>query len=698
VTSGPAPPALLRGAFLLLVAGATSILPPASAQTEPSLLLAATYEVDLAIDVGELEEHYAPAPPLPFTGQPGPVGACGSDHFTFNRTRGWFRFRESATENGCGEALYHIDLPQGTTDVDVRFKADRAIQQQSAVDLPKNMHQALRIYDERGLEVTSFDYFDESSAVQPTPIPFAFHVELAPDESRMALGWSFRDEGETYGASGVNPIGGQAFAASVSAIEVTLGGIPAQGTEVWDDRLGLQGDSVRRATHVVLPIPASLGPEGTVSARMQVPASLSFSHARGPGGERVHADHVTTSEAQGIRQVVLTADATRVHGPGEYDVVFTSSTALSPSTGLYPFIIAVLFVPVAAGAVSLRTARDLRRQATPEFKRTATTLHRLLIGLVALYLMLPILILASGRLPLLASWPLEGEAGFVYLLIGLAFVGFVGFGLLERRHLASIMAQESELQEQARRELERSNRELEEFAYVASHDLQEPLRAVASYTQLLQRRYKGKLDAEADQYIGSAVEGAHRMQALIKDLLAYSRVGSKPEPYTPVDLNSVAGHVRSLFAQTLEETQGQIAIKELPTLLGSERQFTQLLQNLVGNALKFRSPKRDPRITVSAEKVGDAWRVSVQDNGIGVEAQHHERIFHIFQRLHHRKEYPGTGIGLAVCKRIVELRGGTIGVESTPGEGSTFHFTIPETPPHARATKYLGKAKGEGEA
>jgi PAS domain S-box-containing protein len=225
-------------------------------------------------------------------------------------------------------------------------------------------------------------------------------------------------------------------------------------------------------------------------------------------------------------------------------------------------------------------------------------------------------------------------------------------------------------------ELGRSNAELQHFAYIASHDLQEPLRMVASYVQLLARRYKDKLDQDANEFIGFAVDGATRMQALINALLTYSRVGSQAKKFTPTDCEAVLDSTLAGLKTAVEESGAEITRDPLPTVMGDATQLGQLFQNLIGNGIKFRGAER-PRIHVSCQRNGQGWVFSVRDHGIGFDSRYAERIFVMFQRLHAKGEYPGTGIGLAVCKKIVERHDGEIWVESRPGEGATFYFTIP---------------------
>ena len=233
------------------------------------------------------------------------------------------------------------------------------------------------------------------------------------------------------------------------------------------------------------------------------------------------------------------------------------------------------------------------------------------------------------------------------------------------------------------KDLARSNSELQQFAYVASHDLQEPLRMVASFTQLLAKRYKDKLDDDARDFINYAVDGATRMQTLISDLLNYSRVGTQGNPLVPTDSEALFKRVLESLQFSIEESGAVIVSDPLPIVMADPQQLGQLFQNLLTNAVKFHGEK-PPTVRISTERSGNDWKISVRDNGIGISQEHADRIFVIFQRLHTKTEYPGTGIGLAICKKIVERHGGRIWIEPSPGGGTTFCFTIPAAENHKK--------------
>ena len=263
----------------------------------------------------------------------------------------------------------------------------------------------------------------------------------------------------------------------------------------------------------------------------------------------------------------------------------------------------------------------------------------------------------------ISSAPVRDEQGQIVMGVG------VFDDITQRKKAEQTLHQLTE-------DLRRSNAELEQFAYVASHDLQEPLRMVSSYMQLLSKRYQGKLDSDADEFIAYAVDGAKRMQILINDLLMYSRVGTRGKPLTSVSSEEALKAAIANLQFIIEENDVQLTHEPMPVVQGDPVQLVMVFQNLLGNAIKFRGSE-PPRIHVGVRQEGCEWMFSIRDNGIGIDPKFYDRIFVIFQRLNDRSKYPGTGIGLAICKRIVERHGGCIWVESKPGEGATFYFTLP---------------------
>jgi light-regulated signal transduction histidine kinase (bacteriophytochrome) len=257
------------------------------------------------------------------------------------------------------------------------------------------------------------------------------------------------------------------------------------------------------------------------------------------------------------------------------------------------------------------------------------------------------------------------------------FRGYRGVGkdiTRRKRDEAALRQAHDELEARAR-DLQRSNEELQQFAYVASHDLQEPLRMISSYTQLLGRRYGDRLDGDAREFMEFIVDGAARMKQLIEDLLAYSRVGTRGRELQSTDSGAALARALVNLRAAQEASGAQVTHDAMPMVFADGAQLTQLFQNLIGNAIKFKGAQ-PPRIHVSAETRPDAWVFQVKDNGIGLDPQYSDRIFMMFQRLHNKAEYPGTGIGLAICKKIVDRHGGHIWVDSQPGQGATFGFTL----------------------
>jgi signal transduction histidine kinase len=346
----------------------------------------------------------------------------------------------------------------------------------------------------------------------------------------------------------------------------------------------------------------------------------------------------------------------------------------------------------AATAAQQSHLADERASARAELGRDARTLTWTLLAVAVLFTVL--LIVVATLLRRLVTRPLEhlgaqvrsvtkGDYGRDLTGRGPAEIGALArdVGLMRDRIVEELNTAEAArgvMAEQAE-DLRRSNAELEQFAYVASHDLQEPLRKVASFCQLLEKRYKGQLDDRADQYIAFAVDGAKRMQTLINDLLAFSRVGRLDTELSDVDLEQCLEHALHALAGAREESGAQITADPLPTVPGDSLLLGQLVQNLVGNAIKFHADET-PRVHVGARWDGEQWEFSCVDNGIGIEAQYADRIFVIFQRLHPKDAYGGTGIGLAMCKKIVEYHGGRIWLDADAENGTTIRWTLPGSP------------------
>jgi signal transduction histidine kinase len=339
-----------------------------------------------------------------------------------------------------------------------------------------------------------------------------------------------------------------------------------------------------------------------------------------------------------------------------------------------------------------------RRHAVGTLQGAASVLQATLI-VIAAALLATVLVLGFGlwrsailplrRLASDARQVAEGDFDHEMEPGGPAEMRAVGLDVNRMRE--RILAELSELQaahatlEARTEDLQRSNSELEQFAYVASHDLQEPLRKVASFCQLLQRRYAGRLDAKADEYIEHAVDGAKRMQALINDLLAFSRVGRTAQRREPVSCAVLLAQAWANLAADVRRTRATIEVGELPVVLGEASLLTAVFQNLISNALKFHADE-PPRVTVSARRDGEFWLFSFRDNGIGIEPEYAERIFVIFQRLHDKTAYPGTGIGLAMVRKIIEYHGGRIWLDTSITAGARFWFTLPALPEDEHAS------------
>lgn len=404
-------------------------------------------------------------------------------------------------------------------------------------------------------------------------------------------------------------------------------------------------------SEVVVALDRTLGLLSTWRTEFAAPAVAQVS-VEGPGS--VSQATVERGQALLLDARGAALDLERVVEAGREDA---SEDLASWTRNLF---LAVVALTVAAVAVGIGTWHTLRRRVLEPLADLAAKAESV----------------SAGELDLPVRTDGPGEIASLAHAVDTMRVELVTRMASETRSRAEIAEAHEQAVEQAE-ELRRSNRDLEQFAYVASHDLQEPLRKVASFTQLLQKRYGGELDERADQYIEFAVDGAKRMQRLIQDLLGFSRVGRATGEDVDVDLAEACATALSTLDAAVEESGATVEVGELPVVRGQQTLLVQLFQNLLGNALKFRDPDRAPRVSVGAVRRDEGWELWCSDNGIGIDQQYADRVFVIFQRLHAKDAYEGTGIGLALCKKIVEFHGGQIWLEEVD-EGTTVRWTVPD--------------------
>jgi signal transduction histidine kinase len=667
---------------LLLLPGATSV---------PTSFLGAEQRLQYDINVDAIQER----PLSPSSNDPGNLlRACGEGgHGDLERDAGssLIRFTDRLGEKGCMEASATLRVPAGAKAVNVTFLSKRVVIRDGDVPVTwpvavqQDLHLALGTTQRASSTVIG-------SNGNETTLPMRqFHTEAIVQESdwghALEVRWEFRDlDPNPYMPLPDNlPTGTvrQDVQDIVKEPTVTFLGIPLAEVSATEERRAEGNDQSRQVLQVVLHVerPADGARVGLV---VKVPGHLRLESVTSSVGAEVPARGRTVESEANIQHVIVDPVAIANAGYGTFTFTFTGVTPLEPNLAVLALVLVLVALPGVMAGLSVRQWVLLRRQAGTAYPHVAQQYLWAILATQAIYLIVLAWIAVARPFPLIVAWPMESQA---VLLLGILLVVTATFFLLAflaKGRLVRLAEADLAAKRRANLELERSNRDLEQFAYVASHDLQEPLRAVAGYTQLLQHRYGGKLDAQAQQYIRHAVEGADRMQGLIHGLLAYARIGTDAAHLGPVDMAEALGEALGNLEVPLRESTGQVAHGPLPTVHADRAQVVQLLQNLVGNALKFRAPGKAPRIRVEAHATGTGeWTVEVRDNGIGIPPEHQRRIFQIFQRLHPRDRYEGSGLGLAICQRIVERHGGRIWVESRPGQGARFLFTLPKSPERA---------------
>lgn len=671
----------MRLGWLLPVAAILLVAAPAAPQaTQP-----ATHE--FSYESSHYTLHEAPAT----TRMTEVPNECPSGGFDVSEDGRSFTFSEGRNSAGCGEMLYDVPLvgksAPGTVLV-INFTADRVVE----IDVPPNgvspaptLAQEFRLgFGSAGQRLDP--YFDNDAPSQPaTNFQRSYLIPAGLDH--LTVSWSFQDSGFFGAALPFNP-GGASFQATVSNISFEVDQLPAAADPRIEDGAEVLNQTALTGTqshwvNQTIP-PGAVGEGRSTALTVQVRTGATLVDRMGPRGA-VSAERFEASRTGTLVEYVIDEQTVAEQGPGEYSFQFRTVRALpappppdAPTT-IEPFYYTILLLPAPAALLALLTAVQYRREAEGRYRRASTGILAVVLIGVAYYLVLLVYSVFGAGRRVMATLPLDAEATLVYVQFIVLLLFFVAFAVIVGRYLVRGMRRDIEARRAQEDRLRRSNEELERFAYVASHDLQEPLRKVAGFTSLLQRRYKGRLDKDADEMIQYAVDGATRMQALIRDILAYSRVGSSELDIKPVEVGALLELVVSDLGEKIKDENARVAWEGLPTVQADAGQVRQVLQNLVENALKYRDPKRRPKVAVAAERDGPMWRFSVADNGVGIPADKLTDVFGIFRRLH-GSEVPGTGIGLALAQKAVERHGGRIWVQSRVGKGSTFFFTLPAEP------------------
>ncbi|HUR24492.1 MAG TPA: ATP-binding protein [Candidatus Thermoplasmatota archaeon] len=660
---------------LLAVAILVTVVPGALAQEPPP---------GHSLDVLETSVSLMHLPPFNAVSENYTCGTAGTfdvDPVTRNIT-----FRDSGFNGQCGEARVFVQVPGGATSIVVNFTADRRIRQQTAVEADYRMREEFKLRGPNLEELSSIAFYDAQSGPSPAR-SFEFRYVLPIGMPELALGWFFADDGARYVTEPQLQLqAAQVFQASVTNVTLRWLDVPLPSPAIMVGPEEEHPDelvAVAPITANLTVTPAMVSNGDQVAIRMVIHEGPDLVRVVGPKGELIPGEVQTTS-AEERQQFRLSEAVVAAQGHGVYSFEFLSARTLAPiapptpPTRVYPFFWAMLLLPIPAGALAISSANAYRREAEGPYLRTARAVLALILAIGVYYLFIAYFALFQLGPRTMAVLPPTDAVLLVYGQLLLVVLLFVGIAILQARARTGAMRRDIDERRRKEDRLRRSNEELERFAYVASHDLQEPLRKVAGFTALLQKRYGGRLDKDADEIIQYAVDGASRMQMLIKDILAYSRVGSKELNRVPVDANDIMGLVVGDLGEAIQQGRAKVLWQDLPTVRADASQLRQVLQNLVENAIKYRHPKRRPKVEVFATADAKAWHFAVRDNGQGIPADKHEEIFGIFRRLHGQST-PGTGIGLAVAKKAIERHDGRIWVESVPGKGSTFHFTLPRS-------------------
>ncbi len=620
-------------------------------------------------------------------------GIAGGD-FTWAPDERWFRFEEDATVTACGEARYGFTVPNGTTGGRVLFNATRIVNASAGLDtlfepVATNVVQETRWYDSGEVRVSSQPLFEPRSGSSRLSTPFVTPMPPDPSGRGLLMAWYFSDDGALQtGEAGVfNPFSTVAFQSTISDPRIQFDKVVLPLARFDSHRLPPRDNAT--VTEYVATVVLDSDLITGARLHLQISSRWTLTGVTGPQGQALSATMGIENTTDGL-DIFVDRQQMAAAGPGSYSFVLQSEEPLlavlgpvSPAT-IWPAAWVAMLMPATATAAAGYGITVYARRAAGEYRATTRGLLILMGVLLAYYAAILVTTWRLGGPSLLAHLPLTTVGSVLYSQYAIVMIALLTTGLVAGLRMTQSLSQHLETRrllqqkmESAMRDLARSNQELQQFATVASHDLQEPLRKVTSYAQMMRLRYEGQLDSDGDHYLERISDGVSRMQLLIKDVLALSRVGRDDAPQRLVPLDDLVDHVVADLEGALAASGGQIHRGKLPPVRGNPVELGQLFLNLASNGIKFRRPGVPPIVKISAAREGDDCHITVADNGIGIAEQDLERIFHIFQRLHPRSDYEGTGIGLALCRKVVEHHGGRIWAVSTPGKGTAFHVSLP---------------------
>ena len=663
--------------LVFLVALAMAGPSSSAAVPTPDFIRAVRADYELRLALGEFRENETLAER--------PQDPCTMDHFTVNQAAREIAFNESRTEGECGEIGHLTSLPDASQ-VFVVFNATRTIYQEiDQASTPVDAVQELRLYDASGRLVGTYAYVSPSSG---NVVDQLFFYELQPFGKRVLnLSWYFEDRGYSPGTGLPNVPVGQRFEASVVDPRLLIRGALLPSSQLGTNE-NIVGDMVVNRTFVQVNL-QSVVREGASNFTLRVVTNpdAALEEIRTPSGEALDLSRLASRQQDDGFEVQINQADLEGRGLGNLIFVFRTESAVPPAPAppppagpqnIYPLALLLLALPAVPAAFATRSSLGMRRSADARHRPFVTHVFGVDLAFLAIYVGLFVYVVTGSQLPRMAALPLTLEGWVLYFEFVLLTLLFVFLWVAPTRHLVVLMRRDLIMSEKAQAQLRRSNAELEQFAYIASHDLQEPLRTIAGFSEILRTRYGKQLDAKAQQYLAMNAAGAKRMQTLIHGLLAYSRVEAEPLKKVPVDLRQVLADVARDVERLRRDVKGNIEVGKVPVVRADPVQMRQLFLNLVQNALKYRHPERAPRIVIGSERDNDHDILFVRDNGRGIDPKFHEQIFDMFQRLESRdSKIEGTGLGLAVVKKIVARHDGRVWVENVPGGGSIFKVALP---------------------